>query len=130
LTGMSCEIYIDSNAEEYEIGVSGDDTCAEFEVIVELEGETIPTETDPVFLAHPVYGMDASDVSNLHAPYSDAETLSTIGTLLDTAATGSPASGDSFPWIEAVGHTQKKITYGSLMSSLKSYFDTIYQPIS
>lgn len=127
---MSCEIYIDSNAEEYEIGVSGDSTCDEIDITVELEGETIPTETDPVFLAHPVYGMDATDVSNLHAPYSDAETLSTIGTLLDTAATGVPSSGDSIPWIQAVGHTQKKISYGELMTSLKSYFDTIYQPIS
>ena len=160
---MSCEIYIDDNAEEYEITVSGDSTCDEIEVIVELEGETVSTETDPVFLAHPVYAVASGDVARLqdltdanvallqtiatgdvarlqtltdddvdrlqditaanildfHAPYSDKETASTIGTIIGGVSAATPAVGDLFPFIQSVGNTLKKITTENLRTQMQ-----------
>jgi hypothetical protein len=133
---MSCEIYIDDNAQEYDITVSGDNTCDEIDLTIEVGGEKLPIETDPVFLAHPVYLLDATDVTNLqnidatdvtnlnnitaanilefHAPNSDAETASTIGTLLGSAASGTPADTDVFIFVQLPGNTLKKITYAAL----------------
>ena len=139
---MSCEIYIDDNAKEYDITVSGDSTCDEIVLTIEVGGEELPIETDPVFLAHPVYSLDATDVTNLknidatdvtnlnnitaakildfHAPHSDAETSSTIGALLGSAPTGTPADTDVIAYIQQPGNTLKKITIADLKTLLAS----------
>ena len=133
---MSCEIYIDDNAQEYDITVSGDSTCDEIDLTIEVGGEELPIETDPVFLAHPVYSLDATDVTNLqnidatdvtnlnnitaanildfHARNSDAETSSTVGAILGSAATGTPSDTDVFIFVQLPGNTLKKITYAAL----------------
>lgn len=160
---MSCEIYIDDNAEEYDITVSGDNTCDEIDITVELEGETVSTETDPVFLAHPVYAVASGDVARLqtltdanvtllqsvamgdvarlqtltdddvdrlqditganildfHAPYSDKETASSIGTIIAGVAAAYPAAADIFPFVQAVGNTLKKITAANLRAQMQ-----------
>lgn len=137
---MSCEIYIDDNAKEYDITVSGDSTCDEIDLTIEVGGEKLPIETDPVFLAHPAYSLDATDVTNLknidatdvtnlnnitaanildfHAPNSDAETSSTVGAILGGVSETTPAAADTFPFVQPVGNTLKKITTANLRAQM------------
>lgn len=138
---MSCEIYLDSNAEEWSITVENDTVTEEMSFTVEVGGNTIPVENDPVFLAHPVYAVASGDVTRLqtitdqdvtnlqnitatditefHAPYSDAETSSTIGTLLGTQSAATPEATDVFPFVQAIGNTLKKITTPNLRTQMQ-----------
>jgi len=130
---MSCEIYIDDNAQEYDITVSGDSTCDKIDLTIEVGGEELPIETDPVFMSHPVYAVASGDITHwnagyafttshlsaydhtdIHEAHSDDETASTIGTLLSSAASGTPADTDLFIFVQLPGNTLKKITYAAL----------------
>jgi hypothetical protein len=66
---MSCELVISSNAEEYEITVTGGTTCDEIEVTVEIGGEAVPTETDPIFLVSPAGGITSGDIADWNVAY-------------------------------------------------------------
>lgn len=136
---MSCEIYIDNNAEEYDITVSGDSTCDEIEITIELEGETVSTETDPVFISSPAYAVTTGGIANwtagyafttshlvvynhtdIHEAHSDDETASTIGTMLGTASSATPTDSDVFIFVQKPGNTLKKITLANLKTLLTS----------
>jgi hypothetical protein len=66
---MSCELVISSNAEEYEITVTGGTTCDEITVTVEIGGEAVPTETDPIFLVSPAGGITSGDIADWDVAY-------------------------------------------------------------
>ena len=129
--------YIDDNAQEYDITVSGDSTCDEIDLTIEVGGEELPIETDPVFLAHPVYSLDATDVTNLQnidatdvtnlnnitaaniltstPPTAMLETASTVGAILGKRGDGTPSDTDVFIFVQLPGNTlKKKITYAAL----------------
>ncbi|MFA5636008.1 MAG: hypothetical protein WC977_08880, partial [Anaerovoracaceae bacterium] len=70
--------------------------------------------------------------ANIHAPNSDAETVTSIGALINGAtAKTTPVDTDSIGLSDsAAGNILKKVTWANIKATLKSYFDAIYSTFS
>jgi len=71
--------------------------------------------TDKTKLAGIETGADVTDIGN-------------VGSSLHGASAASVADADDFHFWQAVGAVIKSITWSNIKSTLKTYFDTLYQP--
>lgn len=73
----------------------------------------------------------AYDHTDLHAQYSDAETATSIGTLINGAdGKTTPADADTVALSDSADlWILKKLTWANIKATLKSYFDTLYTAI-
>ncbi|MFH0805958.1 MAG: hypothetical protein V1901_03735 [Patescibacteria group bacterium] len=69
----------------------------------------------------------ASAISLKHASGSDAETASTIATIITGAGAETPLDADEFPFYKIVGTILKKVTWLNIKATLKTYFDGLYR---
>lgn len=77
-----------------------------------------------------VTDSDLVVLSNTSNTNSGNETLATTGATLETAAADTPVDADTFHFWQSVGSILKKVSWTTIKATLKTYFDTIYQPIS
>lgn len=59
-----------------------------------------------------------------------ADSLATLGTTLQTAATDTPLDADTFSFYDAVDAILKKVSWTNIKATLKTYFDTLYETIT
>jgi len=74
----------------------------------------------------------AGDISKLAGIESTADVtdISNVGSSLNGASADTPLDSDTFHFWDAVDTVMKKITWANIKATLKTYFDTLYAPIT
>lgn len=74
--------------------------------------------------------LATTEAAKIHASGSDAETSTTIATIVTAAgAQTTPLDADEFPFYKIVGTVLSKVTWLNIKATLASYFTGLYNPI-